>query len=162
MIESVRAASAMGSPLKQFVTNRVECLNSLLKREAERNVPVDKLVESIQELVERQQSNIEWALLNKRPLKLLISMRHFAIQEDYWYYMLPEDRKKYMAKFKNSDILDTILSVKKRNLETTKVTDGLSLLANAALALDEKEEKNDNHLSVSLQDSGSISQIYRN
>ena len=67
-----------------------------------------------------------------------------------------------MAKFKNSDIFDTILSVKKRNLETTKVTDGLSLLANAALALDEKEEKNDDHLSVSLQDSGSISQIYRN
>ena len=75
-------------------------------------------------------------------------MRHFAIQEDHWYSMLQEDRKKYMAKFKNSDILDTILSVKERNL----VTDGLSLLANAALALDEKEEKNDDHLSVSLQD----------
>ena len=57
-----------------------------------------------------------------------------------------------MAKFKSSDILDTILSVKERNLETTKVTDGLSLLANAALALDEKEEKIDDHLSVSMQD----------
>ena len=79
-------------------------------------------------------------------------MRHFAIQEDHWYSMLPEDRKKHMAKFKSSDILDTILSVKERNLETTKVTDGLSLLANAALALDEKEEKIDDHLSVSMQD----------
>ena len=57
-----------------------------------------------------------------------------------------------MAKFKNSDILDIILSVKERNLETTKVTDGLSLLTNAALALDKKEEKNENHLSVSFQD----------
>ena len=55
-----------------------------------------------------------------------------------------------MAKFKNSDILDTIQSVKERNLETTKVTDRLSLLANAALALDEKEEKIDDHLSVSI------------
>ena len=33
MIKSVRAASGMGSPPKQFLTNRVECLNSLLKRE---------------------------------------------------------------------------------------------------------------------------------
>ena len=66
--------------------------------------------------------------------------------------MLPEDRKKHMAKFKNSDILGTILSVKQRNLETTKVTDGLSSLANAGLALDEKGEKTEDHLSVSMQD----------
>ena len=66
--------------------------------------------------------------------------------------MLPEDRKKHMAKFKNSDILGTIPSVKQRNLETTKVTDGLSLLANAGLALDEKGEKIEDHLSVSMQD----------
>ena len=51
MIKSVRAASGVGSSPKQFVTNRLECLNSLLKREAGRNVPVDQLVESIQELV---------------------------------------------------------------------------------------------------------------
>ena len=78
-------------------------------------------------------------------------MRHFAIKEDYWYSMLPKDRKKHMAKFKNTGISDTILSVKERNLETTKVTDELSLLANTALALDEKEEKNNDHLSVNLQ-----------
>ena len=66
--------------------------------------------------------------------------------------MLPEDRKKHMAKFKNSDILGTIPSVKQRNLETTEVTDGLSLLANAGLALDEKGEKIEDHLSVSMQD----------
>ena len=59
MIKSVRAASGVGSPPKQFVTNRLECLNSLLKREAGRNVPVDQLVESIQELVEKQQKNVE-------------------------------------------------------------------------------------------------------
>ena len=82
MIKSVRAASGMGSSPKQFVTNRVECLNSLLKREAGRNVPVNQLVESIQELVERQQRNVEWALLDKGPLKLHILMRHFATQED--------------------------------------------------------------------------------
>ena len=69
MIISVRTASGMGSPLKQFVTNRVECPNSLLKCEAGRNVSVDQLVESIQELVERQQRNVEWALLDKGPLK---------------------------------------------------------------------------------------------
>ena len=69
MIKLVRAASGMGSSRKQFVTNRGECLNSLLKREAGRNVPVDQLVESIQELVERQQRNVEWALLDKGPLK---------------------------------------------------------------------------------------------
>ena len=131
MIKLVRAASGMGSSRKQFVTNRGECLNSLLKREAGKNVPVDQLVESIQELVERQQRNVEWALLDKGPLKLHISMQYFAIQEDHWYPMLPEDHKRHMAKFKSSDILDTILSVKERNLETTKVTDGLSLLANA-------------------------------
>ena len=66
--------------------------------------------------------------------------------------MLSEDRKKHMAKYKSSDILDTILSVKEWNLGTTKVTNGLSLLAIAALALDEKEEKIDDHLSVSMQD----------
>ena len=65
--------------------------------------------------------------------------------------MLPEDRKKHMAKFKNSDILGTILSVKQRNLKTTKVTDGLSSLANAGLGLDEKGEKIDDHLSFSMQ-----------
>ena len=59
MIKSVRAASGMGSPPKQFVSNRVKCLNSLLKREAGRNVPVEQLVESIQELVERQQRSVE-------------------------------------------------------------------------------------------------------
>ena len=83
MIKSVRAVSGMGSPLAQYITNRVECLNSLLKREAGRNVLVDQLVESIQELVERHQRNVEWALINKGPLKLYISMRHFAIQEDH-------------------------------------------------------------------------------
>ena len=83
MIKSVRTASDMGSPLKQFVTNRVECPNSLLKCEAGRNVSVDQLVESIQELVERQQRNVEWGLLDKGPLKLHISMRHFATQEDH-------------------------------------------------------------------------------
>ena len=58
-----------GSSPKQFLTNRVECLNSLFKREGGRNVPVDQLVGSIQELVERQQRNVEWALLDKGPLK---------------------------------------------------------------------------------------------
>ena len=61
-------------------------------------------------------------------------------------------RRSQKAHGQNSDILDTILYVKERNLETTKVTDGFSLLANAALASDEKEEKTDNHLSISLQD----------
>ena len=98
MMKSVRAASGMGIPLAQFITNRVECLNSLLKQEAGSNVPVDQLVVSIQELVERHQRNVEWDLINKGPLKLYISMRHFAIQEDHWYSMLPEDRKKHMAK----------------------------------------------------------------
>ena len=79
-------------------------------------------------------------------------MRHFAIQEDHWYSMLPEDRKKHMVKFENSDVLHTKLSVKERNLETTKVTDGFSLLAKAALALNEKGEKIDDHLSVTMQD----------
>ena len=83
MIKSVRAVSGMGSPLAQYITNRVECLNSPLKREAGRYVLVDQLVESIQELVERHQRNVEWALINKGPLKLYISMRHFAIQEDH-------------------------------------------------------------------------------
>ena len=152
MIKSVREASGMGSPPKQFVANRLECLNSLLKREGGRNVAVDQLVESTQELVEKQQRNVEWAMLDKGPLKLHIPMQHLAIQEDHWYSMLPEDRKKHMAKSKNSDILDTILSVKERNLETTKVTDGFSLLVSATLALHEKEEKIDDHLSVSMQD----------
>ena len=79
-------------------------------------------------------------------------MRHFAIQEDHWYSMLPEDRKKHMVKFENSDVLHAKLSVKERNLETTKVTDGFSLLAKAALALNEKGEKIDDHLSVTMQD----------
>ena len=57
-----------------------------------------------------------------------------------------------MAKFKNSDTLGTILPVKQRNLETKKVTDGLSSFANAGLALDEKGEKIEDHLSVSMQD----------
>ena len=57
-----------------------------------------------------------------------------------------------MVKFENSDVLHTKLSVKERNLETTKVTDGFSLLAKAALALNEKGEKIDDHLSVTMQD----------
>ena len=95
MIKSVRAASCMGSPSKQFVTNQVECLNSLLKLEAERDVPVDKLVESIQELVQRHQRNMEWALLNIGPLRLHISMRYFQIH-DRWYSIFPDNCKKHI------------------------------------------------------------------
>ena len=49
---------------------------------------------------------------------------------------------------KNSDILDILLSVK--NLETAKITNTLSLLANAALVIDEKEERIDESLSIRL------------
>ena len=66
--------------------------------------------------------------------------------------MLPEDHKKYMFRFKNSDILDTILSVKEKKLEATRVTNGFSLLANVSSTLDKKEENIDGHFSVSLQD----------
>ena len=54
MIKSVRAASCMGCPAKQFATSQAEYLKSLFKLEATRNVPVVKLVESIQELVQQQ------------------------------------------------------------------------------------------------------------
>ena len=43
----------MGCPAKQFVTSQAECLKSLLKLEATRNVSVEKLVESIQELLQQ-------------------------------------------------------------------------------------------------------------
>ena len=76
--------------------------------------------------------------------------------------MLPEDRKKHMAKFKNSDILGTILSVKQKNFETTKVTDGLSSLADAGLAMDKKGEKLKIIFLSACKISSSIFQIYRN
>ena len=60
--------------------------------------------------------------------------------------------QKTHGQISGSDILDTTRSVKERNLESTKVTDGLSLLANAALAMDEKEENINDHLFVSMQD----------
>ena len=50
----------------------------------------------------------------------------------------------------------TILPVKERNLETTKIIDGLSMFAHAALVL---KEKVDDHFSVSLPDFKQLSQI---
>ena len=73
-----------------------------MKGEAGRNIPVDQLVESIQELVEQHQRNVEWVLINKRSLKL----QYFEIQ-GHLYSILPEDHKKHMSGFKSSDVLDT-------------------------------------------------------
>ena len=141
----------MGCPAKQFVTSQAECLKSLLKLEATRNVSVEKLVESIQELVQQQQRNMEGAtevahfnVIFSNPRRLLVF--HIARRS----LKTCQDLKIVIYQ------TTTILPVKERNLETTKIIDGLSMFAHAALVL---KEKVDDHFSVSLPDFKQLSQI---
>ena len=49
LLKPVRIDAGLGNPPTRYVSNRVECVNSLLKRETERKEsPVDQFVKTMQ------------------------------------------------------------------------------------------------------------------
>lgn len=63
MSKAIRSKAGLGFPPVKFTTNRVESMNQLLKLETEKmKMTVYDLAIKIQELVERQQRNVTWAV----------------------------------------------------------------------------------------------------
>ena len=63
MSKAIRSKAGLGSPPVKFTTNRVESMNQLLKLETEKKkMTVYDLAVKVQELVERQQRNVNWAV----------------------------------------------------------------------------------------------------
>lgn len=64
MLKDVRRNAGLGDPPSTFTTNRVESINSILKLETnKKKKDVYSFIKIVQETVERQQRNIEWAMI---------------------------------------------------------------------------------------------------
>ena len=64
MLKPVRIKAGLGTPPTTFVTNRVECINALLKLETNRkSLDISHFADRAKELVERQQRNVRWAIV---------------------------------------------------------------------------------------------------
>ena len=63
MLKPVRMQAGIGNA--QFVTNRVECINQLLKAETGGPLSVSNFAVSAHNLATRQKRNVEWAVIGK-------------------------------------------------------------------------------------------------
>ena len=63
MLRPVRIRAGLGNPPPPFVTNRVECVNSLLKLETQRKMNVAEFANKAQELAEKQRKNVSWSVI---------------------------------------------------------------------------------------------------
>ena len=61
MLKTVRIRAGLGT--ERFTTNRAECVNSLFKRETGGPLKINEFVSRAQELVERQERQIRWAII---------------------------------------------------------------------------------------------------
>ena len=84
MLKSIRTNAGLGDPSRNFNTNRVESLNSLLKLETNGPLPINKYVEKIKKLVERQQRDVIWALIGKGSNKLYPSVEYLQVDSSVW------------------------------------------------------------------------------
>ena len=84
MLKTHRIAAGLGDPPKQFTTNRVESINNLLKPETNGALSVNQCVSKIRELVERQQRNVQWAIIDKGPFKLHPDYSSFKVELNDW------------------------------------------------------------------------------
>lgn len=80
--------AGLGCPPKEFLTNRVGCVNSLLKREVNhKETTVDRFACAMHDLIKRQANNIRWAVIDKGPYKLHDALSHFVIDFNVWVSM---------------------------------------------------------------------------
>ncbi|KAK3749032.1 hypothetical protein QZH41_006225 [Actinostola sp. cb2023] len=169
LLKPVRIAAGLGDPPKPYVSNRVECVNSLLKRETERKEsPVDAFAKMMQDLVERQARNVRWAIIDKGPFKIHSSLNHFKLSSELWLSMPQKEKDEYMQMFMKSSVVETIVP----HVEATSsapllddcsevdllppcpidnVNSGLSVLAAAALSVsDEPQDATNIQTKISL------------
>ena len=84
MLKPLRIAAGLGNPPQPFTTNRVECINNLLKQETNGPLPVNQCVQRIKQLVERQQRNVRWAIIEKGPYKLHPDYIQYKVDPSEW------------------------------------------------------------------------------
>ena len=143
LLKSVRIEAGLGNLPRRYVTNRVECVNSLLKREVNgKESKVDEFAATMQEMIERQNRNISWAIIDKGAYKLHPSLNHFILPPEVWLSMSDEDKEIYKISVLGTDVAETVLPVcsEKGSLQCTEepnsdIFSPLNLLASAA-ALD--------------------------
>ena len=63
MLKPVRIRAGLANPPPPFVTNRVECVNSLLKLETQRKMNAAEFANKAQELAENQRKNVSWSVI---------------------------------------------------------------------------------------------------
>ena len=84
MLKPLRISAGLGNPPQPFTTNRVESINNLLKKETNGPLPVNQCVQKIKQLVERQQRNVRWAIIEKGPYKLHPDYIQYRVDPSEW------------------------------------------------------------------------------
>ena len=80
MLKSIRAKAGIGSSELRFTTNRVESINAKLKLESKgKKMDVCNFADLVQKTVERQQRNINWAIIGERTFKNSICIHSYSI-----------------------------------------------------------------------------------
>ena len=105
MLRPVRTRARLGDPPLHFTTNRVECINSLLSDETDhRPQSLPQFTKIVRELVERQRKNVEWAIIDKGPYRLLPTLHNHQVTEELWCSMTVVEREQHLKRLFNEHV----------------------------------------------------------
>jgi len=179
MLRPIRTKAGLGSPPTQFVTNRVECINHLIKLETGKHSRPDAFVDNVKKLVDRQKEMVKYAIINKGPYKLHPSLSHMEMSDSVWFSLTEDEKEGYMESILAKELWnlddalldDTIPHIGEdelidpltasystvppvsRVVPTSASTNGLDILASAVLSIQSEVPPIDQKsLDVSLEE----------
>ena len=99
MLKEVREKANLGNPPTPFTTNGSESINKVIKAQVdwkESNLPT--LIEKLHGICEKQQKNIERAIIGRSEWQFASEYSHLQIPESKWYKMSQKARERHIRK----------------------------------------------------------------
>ena len=102
--EYVRHRAGLNNPLALFTTNCSESLNNVIKMEVDwKESKLPLLVEYLQSIGDRQNAELERAVISRGEWSFLSEYRHLMRSEAEWFsHMTPEAKKRHVSKIYNT------------------------------------------------------------
>lgn len=99
VIRPVREEARLGSPPEVFTTNASESLNAAIKSKVNyQKSELNKFIDKMRCLETDQQKEVERAVCGRGKYRLRPQYRSLEVEEQTWFNMTPEARRKHMAK----------------------------------------------------------------
>ncbi len=102
----VRIEAGLGNPPDDML--QIECMNAEESK-------VDEFAATMQEIIERQNRNISWAIIDKGLYKLHPSLNNLILPSEVWLSISNADKERYLVSVLSTDVAEKVPTVSTGN-----------------------------------------------